>query len=105
MNWHANTDDGAGSKSLSSQQAGQQEYCVTVEETRTAPTADLICAIQVNFRGGKPMDYLNTQKQVTMAAKNGGKKADIRMVIRHMRKSSGIHIMLLTDLHMSTKNF
>ncbi|CAK9201937.1 unnamed protein product [Sphagnum troendelagicum] len=105
MNWHANTDDGAGSKSLSSQQAGQQEYCVTVEETRTAPTADLICAIQVNFRGGKPMDYLNTQKQVTMAAKNGGKKADIRMVTRHMRKSSGIHIMLLTDLHMSTKNF
>jgi hypothetical protein len=25
MNWHANTDDGAGSKSLNSQQAGQQE--------------------------------------------------------------------------------
>lgn len=51
------------------------------------------------------MDYLNTQKQVTMAVKNGGKKAEIRMVTRHTRKSSGIHIMLLTDLHMSTKIF
>jgi hypothetical protein len=51
------------------------------------------------------MDYLNTQKQVTMVAKNGGEKAEIRMVTRHMGKSSVIHIMLLTDLHMSTKNF